>query len=153
MLLPAMAGEKRRLVLVGGKNGSLYVLDCERIGKYQPTNNSHAVQVIRFRNGVYGAPAYWNGHVYLLAAEDCVSAFAVGKGRISDRPDTMELKDSATRGAPRGAPPAISANGNRDGILWLIETKTWNGPNRPAILRAYDASNVAKELYHSEQNI
>jgi hypothetical protein len=51
-----------------------------------------------------------------------------------------------------GATPAISADGTGNGIVWLIETKTWNGADRPAILRAYDAANVARELYNSEQN-
>jgi hypothetical protein len=51
-----------------------------------------------------------------------------------------------------GATPAISADGNRNGIVWLIETKTWNGRDKPAVLRAYDASNVARQLYNSEQN-
>jgi len=50
-----------------------------------------------------------------------------------------------------GATPAISANGTRNGIVWLIETKAWNGGDRPAVLHAYDALNVAHELYNTEQ--
>ena len=51
-----------------------------------------------------------------------------------------------------GATPAISANGRRNGIVWLIETKAWNGADRPAVLHAYNAANVAEEIYNSEQN-
>lgn len=51
-----------------------------------------------------------------------------------------------------GATPAISANGSSGGIVWVIETKAWNGADRPAVLHAYDAANVARELYNSEQN-
>ncbi|MBZ5620660.1 MAG: hypothetical protein LAQ69_18335 [Acidobacteriia bacterium] len=51
-----------------------------------------------------------------------------------------------------GATPAISANGTRNGIVWLIDTKTWNGADRPAVLHAFDASNVTRELYNTEQN-
>ena len=36
--------------------------------------------------------------------------------------------------------------------MWLIETKPWNGADKPAVLHAYDAANVARELYNSEQN-
>ena len=33
----------------------------------------------------------------------------------------------------------------------MIEPKGWRSPDRPAVLRAYDAANVARELYTSEQ--
>jgi hypothetical protein len=48
--------------------------------------------------------------------------------------------------------PAISADGNKDGIVWILSTKVGDGPDRPAILFAYDAANVAHELYNSTQN-
>jgi hypothetical protein len=57
----------------------------------------------------------------------------------------------AQRFVNSGATPAISANGTRNGIVWLIDTKAWNGADRPAVLHAYDAANVAHELWHSEQ--
>jgi hypothetical protein len=36
--------------------------------------------------------------------------------------------------------------------VWVVETKTWNGGDRPAVLHAYDATNVGSELYSSETN-
>ena len=53
-----------------------------------------------------------------------------------------------------GAGPVVSANGTRDGIVWLIETKVWNAytSTKASVLHAYEASNVAHELYNSEQN-
>jgi hypothetical protein len=148
ILLPRQPGEKRSLVLIGGKDGHLYVLDRDRLGKYQPTGNINAVQVIPFRDGIYAAPSYWNGRVYVLASKDYLSSFPVTKGKLADKPDGLGTQ----RFANPGATPAISANGNRDGIVWLIETKTWDGADRPAVLHAYDAANVAHELYNSEQN-
>ncbi|HMC59661.1 MAG TPA: hypothetical protein VKJ01_10750, partial [Candidatus Solibacter sp.] len=111
-------------------------------------SNSHAVQVIRFRDGVYAAPAYWNGHVYVLASKDYLSDFSLGMGRLSDRPVAM----STQRFGNPGATPAISANGARNGIVWLLDSKAWNGADRPAVLHAYDAANVAHELYNTGQN-
>jgi len=147
ILVPGQPGEHRRLVLIGGKDGTLYALDTGQLGKLQDTGNSHAMPAIRFRGGIYAAPAYWNGHVYVLASNDYLSAFAVNKGKLSERPDAM----SDQRFLDSGATPAISANGTRNGIVWLIDTKTWNGSDRPAVLHAYDAANVARELYNSEQ--
>jgi hypothetical protein len=148
LLVPRQPGESRRLVLVGGKDGDLYVLDRNDLGKHRPYGNSPAVQVIRFRDGIYAAPAYWNGHVYVLASEDSLSAFPVSKGKLAEKPDAVGTQ----RFGNAGATPAISANGTRNGIVWLVESKTWNGADRPAILHAYDASNVAHELYNTEQN-
>jgi hypothetical protein len=146
LLIPPQPGAPSGLVLVGGKDGNLYVLDRGHLGKYQESNNSHAVQVIRFRDGIYSAPAYWNGHVYILASGDYLSALALDHGKLSGK--VM----GAQRFHNSGATPAISANGTSNGIVWLIESKTWNGADRPAILHAYDAANIARELYNSEQN-
>lgn len=148
MLLPNQPGNHPHLLLVAGKDGVLYVLDRDHMGKYQPGGNSHALQVFHFRGGSYAAPAYWNKHVYFLASDDYLSDFALEGGRLSNKPVAM---GNQRFGNP-GATPAISANGTRDGIVWLIDTKAWNASDRPAVLHAYDASNVAHELYNTEQD-
>jgi hypothetical protein len=147
ILLPPQPGDTRRLLLLGGKDGALYVLDRGRLGKYQVGTNN-AAQVIRFRGGIYSAPAFWNGRVYMLASNDYLMAFPVHRGKLADKPDSI----GAQRFGNPGATPAVSADGKRNGIVWLIETKAWNGADRPAVLHAYDAANVARELWHSEQN-
>ena len=43
---------------------------------------------------------------------------------------------------------AISANGTANGILWAVEFK---GTISPGVLHAYDPSNLATELYNSDQ--
>ena len=132
-----------RLLLVGGKEGVLYVLDRDRLGKTQP------LQTYKFRGGIYSAPGYWNGHVFILASEDYLSDFSLENSHLSGRPVALSEK----RFGNPGATPAISANGDRNGIVWLIESKVWNDfSDRTAVLHAYDAANVARELYNSEQN-
>jgi hypothetical protein len=39
----------------------------------------------------------------------------------------------------------VSANGNANGIVWAHEN------SNPAVLHAYDAANLASELYNSNQ--
>ena len=54
-----------------------------------------------------------------------------------------------------GATPSISANGKTNGIVWAIERTQWLNASistEPAILHAYDARNVAVELYSSTTN-
>jgi hypothetical protein len=147
MLLPAQPDDPRRMVLIGGKDGTLYVLDRERLGKFQ-ASGGNAAQALHFSDGIYSAPTYWNGRVYMLASKDAVKSFAVRQGKLGERPDAT----GAQRFGNPGATPAISADGARNGIVWVIESKAWNGADRPAVLHAYDAANVARELWNSEQN-
>lgn len=142
VLVPIAGG--RRLVLVAGKDGRLQVLDSDRLEK-------GAVQVLPVGRGVYAAPAYWNGHVFISASEDELHDFAVVKGQLSDRPVA-----SGTQRFPNpGSAPVVSANGTRNAIVWLIETKVWNDYTQAkhSVLHAYYATNVAREIYTSEQNI
>jgi hypothetical protein len=147
MLLPAQPDDPRRMVLIGGKDGTLYVLDRARLGKFQ-ASGGNAAQALHFSDGIYSAPTYWNGRVYMLASKDAVKSFAVRQGKLGERPDAT----GAQRFGNPGATPAISADGARNGIVWVIESKAWNGADRPAVLHAYDAANVARELWNSEQN-
>ena len=43
---------------------------------------------------------------------------------------------------------AISANGDTNGILWTLQS---NGSSSRGVLHAYDATNLANELYNSNQ--
>ena len=146
--LSSQSGEHPHLLLIAGKSGILYVLDRDRLGKIQPASDSQAVQVFHLRGGAYSAPAYWNGHVYFLARGDYLLDFAVQRGRLSGRPAVI----GEQRFENPGATPTVSANGTRNAIVWLIETKVWNGRDQPAVLHAYDALNVAHELYSSKLN-
>jgi hypothetical protein len=144
MLLPGT-----RLLLTGGKNGVLYVLDHDHMGQYQSGGNSHAIETLRLGQGIYSAPAYWNGHIYIIASDDFLSDFVVYHGRLPAQP--------TARGGYRfpnpGATPAVSADGTKNGIVWALETRVWNDfGKRPAVLHAWDATDMGHELYSSGQN-
>ena len=144
LLLPLQPGPHPRQVLIGGKNGFLYVLDRDHLGHRQTAAANPLIQVLHFAGGIYSAPACWNGHVYVQASNDRLSDFVLNRGQLPDHPSFTAAQ---TLGNP-GATPVVSANGTRNGIVWLIETKAWNDfTDRPAVLHAYDAANVAHELY------
>ena len=137
------------LLLVAGKGATIYVIDRERMGKYQPQKDIHAVQTLQAAGtGAFGAPAYWNRHVYFQCSQDVLKDFAVENGQLSRTP----VARGAVRFIDPGATPGVSANGMKNGIVWVLESKGWRSPDRPAVLHAFEAANVARELYNSEQN-
>src|ERR1700722_5293314 len=144
MLLPDQPGAHPHLAVVEGKGGVLYLVDRDHLGHWQSANNSHAVQTMAVPDGVFGSMAYWNHYVYVLSDGDALRQFAVVDGKLSPR------AASGVRGV--SATPTLSANGLNDGIVWLLRSKVWNAPDQPAALYAYDATNVAHELYNSGQN-
>jgi hypothetical protein len=130
-------------LLIAGKESPLYVLDRRNLKAGKP-------QTIDVRGGMYATPAYWNGHVFFAATNDTLKDFKLAQGQLAAEPAAAGTQ----RFANPGAGPVVSANGTRDAIVWLIETKVWNdyASTKPSVLRAYDAANVARELYNSEQN-
>jgi hypothetical protein len=144
VLLPAQPGAHPHLALVEGKGGILYLVNRDHMGHWQPDNDSHAVQTLAVPSGVFGAVAYWNHYVYVLSDGDKLRQFAVTGGKLSPRAESGMSGVSAT--------PTVSANGLSNGIVWLLRSKTWNGSDQPAELYAYDAANVAHELYDTGQS-
>jgi hypothetical protein len=50
-----------------------------------------------------------------------------------------------------GTTPVVSSNGTHNGIVWVVQSDSANLA-KPATLRAYDATNIATELYNSGLN-
>ena len=148
VLLPGpLTGPPSGLVF-GGKAGVLYVIDPKQMGGLQVDPRNAAAETIRLSTGIYSAPAYWNGHLYYYAEGDALKDFVVNNGKLSITPAFRSTRKSKFSGGT----PTVSADGTINGIVWLIETKAWNGTRGRAILRAYDALNVSRELYCSDQN-
>ena len=145
LLLPAMqdsGGTTRHLAVGAGKDQTIYVVDRDNMGKFDPSTD-HIWQEIP--NGLGGSefamPAYFNGTVYYGSVGDVIRAFSVSNAMLSTTPTSMSAHNF---GYP-GATPSISANGTNNGIVWVAE----NGS--PAGLYAYDAGNLGHELYDSNQ--
>jgi hypothetical protein len=146
VLLPDQHGKYPHLAVVGGKAPLLYVIDRDHMGKFQADSNSNVVQVIPMHGGIYGAAAYWNQNLYVLGNKDDLRSYQVNNGTVTFKASgNFSLQDHA-------ATPTVSANGNKDAIVWIVSSKGWNSPNRTAVLHAVDASDVSHELYNSEQN-
>ncbi len=124
-----------------GKEGRIYLLDRDNLGKLQSGSDSEIVQSIPGAvGGLFGNPAYFNETLYFCGSGDNLKAFPISNAQMSTAPAS---RSPEAFGYP-GCLPTISANGTSNGIVWIVD---------PAgALRAYDASNLATELYNSTQN-
>ena len=158
LLLPDLpAGPAHTQLLVEmGKEGTIYLIDRNNMGQYCSgcANDTQIVQEIPGATpGIWGSPAYWNGSVYWGGGghhgSDPLRAFSLNAnntGILSTSPTSKstQLFSFST------AAPAISANGNSNGILWILDNGTYKS-NCCQILYAYDATNLATMLYNSSQ--
>ena len=94
--------------------------------------------------GNFSSPVYWNGSVYFAPVAGPVQAFALSNGLLTTTPTS---KTAQTYNG-RGGTMAISANGSNNGILWTLQT---SGAGAPGTLHAYNATDLTKELYNSNQ--
>ena len=134
-----------------GKNGTIYLVDRDNMGRYNGSTDQIVQSIVNIftkvtgiEGGNFGSPVYFNGNVYFGPVSDNIQSFQLSNGLLSNSPTS---RTSASY-AQRGATMAVSANGNANGILWSLES---NGTTTPGVLHAYDAGNLANELYNSEQ--
>ncbi len=136
------SGTVRHLALGASKNSVIYVVNCDNIGKFD-SNADHIYQEIvgQIRGPMFAMPAYFNGTVYFGSIGDSIKAFMITNAALSGTPVSQTAN---TFGSP-GATPSVSANGASSGIVWAVENGTI------AVLHAYDAANLGRKLYNSNQ--
>jgi hypothetical protein len=84
VLLPDQPGPFPHLLLAGGKGGTLYVINRDQMGGYHADSDEHAAGTRHFgKHALFGAPAFWNGHVYVIAGGDVLQDLALRNGRLA----------------------------------------------------------------------
>lgn len=147
MVLPPLndsQGHSRALAVGAGKDLHIYVVDRNNLGKFNPNTNAiyqDLNQSLPGGVGVFSSPAWFNGKLYYGAVGDTLKAFAFANGMFGTTP----ASHSTTVFGYPGTTPSISANGTSNGIVWAAE----NGST--AVLHAYDATDLSKEFYNSNQ--
>lgn len=146
LLLPNADTKPKQLILGTGKDGILYLLDRTNMGKFNSSNNNQIIEYIPgvAAHGLWGKPAYWNSEVYLWGLGDVLKAFRLDRALLSLAPVAQATEISAYPSPT----PAVSSNANTNGIVWTVKTAFWK-TGGPAVLEAYDAANVSRQLYTS----
>jgi hypothetical protein len=152
LLLSPPTGPYRHLVITGGKDGTLYLLNADRLGGF---GDAQALQYFRISPlpAIFATPAFWNNTLFLAAVHQPMQAYAFDTSTDEFNPATATSRSPTSYGFP-GATPSVSASGaSSNGIVWAIDNTNACMPRSPgcgpAVLRAYDATNIAKEIWNS----
>lgn len=163
-------------IIGGGKEGVLYVLSQNDMGKHKSSpdapncQNTNAIQHFQafevhthggkaHYGNIHGSPVYWKGpdaeRIYVWGENSTLKSYLFKQGKLQD---IANPKKSAYR-PPDGMPGgmlALSANGNKkgSGILWAVvpldgDANEFRGVK--GILLALDAQDVSRTLWTSEQ--
>jgi len=152
VLLPDEAGSAahRHLIVGAGKSGKIYLVDRDAMGRFNSLNDAQIVQTVSGTiGGAFSTPAYFNHRLYYQAVGDHLKILSISNATLS----ASALSQSPrTIGFP-GATPSISANGTNNAIAWVLDNGavTSGTPSGPAVLHAFNAYNLAQELYNSSQ--
>lgn len=146
----------QHLVIGGGKEGNMFLLNRDNMGGYGGNftpNDSNAVQKFSIGSGIFSTASFFNNGLYVAGIGASLQVFAFNT-------TTGQFNPSSTSQSPTsfgfpGATPSISALGTANAIVWAIDNSqyctggsAWCGP---AVLHAYDATNLATELWNSSQ--
>jgi hypothetical protein len=149
----AMLVPGTHLVIGGGKQGVLYAIDTTHFGHL---GDEHAVQHFQATGSHLHSIVYWhsakNGDLlYLWGQRDHARAYRFADGRFQENP--FMIRPEKNEGHP-GAMLSLSANGEKDGILWAAihaSGDSWH-ESRPGVLHAYAADDINHELWNSLEN-
>jgi hypothetical protein len=136
-------GQVHHLAVGAGKDTNIYVVNRDNMGKFNPNNDSAIYQEIDgvLPGGVWSSPAYFNNTVYYGDEADNLKAFGIANAKLTTSPTSH----TANVFPYPGTTPTISANINSNGIVWAVAN------SNPAVLYAFDATNLASKLYDSNQ--
>lgn len=149
LLLPDQSGSHPHELVQVGKGGTIYNVDRDQMTAanqhYCSPNCTSDPQIVQelvggTPEGLWGIPAYWNDTAFVWGQFDVLRAYSLGSGLLSASPTSTSTFSS---GFP-GPTPSVSSNGTSNGIVWAIDTVQ-------SVLHAFNATNLATELYDSSQ--
>jgi hypothetical protein len=155
VLLPDQTSGPAHLLVTGGKEGRLYLLNRDAMGGYCASCTTTDTNILQsFTAGSdYSTPAFWQNGLYFAGLSTPLMRFAFNPS--SGTFDTSPSSQSSNTFSFPTATPSISSQGSSNGIAWVIDSSQYGVTSSygqgPAVLHAYDATNLANELWNSGQ--
>ena len=156
VVLPDQTTSPTHLLLAAGKEGRVYLLDRDAMGFFcTPSpclSDTNTVQNFAV-SMIWGTPAFWQNRMYYGGTGDHLTAFDfnASTGRFTTTPSSQS---SSTYQFP-GSTPSVSSQGTSGGVVWAADVSQYGVPSSfgsgPAVLHAYDATNLGTELWNSSQ--
>jgi hypothetical protein len=146
-------GAHPNLLIGGGKQGVLYVLDRTKLGNNHPSDNNQIVQTLAVTGGTFSTPAFWQNTLFHFGSGTSGKAYAQDSS-TSTFNASWSSETSASFNFP-GATPSVSSNGSSNGIVWVIDSSDYGTRDHkrlvagPAVLYAFAANNLGTELWNS----
>jgi hypothetical protein len=149
--LPDRQGATRNFAVGAGKDQNIYVVDTANMGKFHPNSNNMYQEITGALSaggqaGAFSTPAFFDDRLYYAGSNDFLKSFQFSNGQFTKTPVSQS---SMTFSFP-GASPSISSNGSLNGIVWAVNSPM-AAPPVPAVLRAFDSTDLSNELYNSNQ--
>jgi hypothetical protein len=166
------------LIVGGGKEGKLYVLDPNSLGHFcskcgDPAGDTQVIQWFQAAgtkkgnqnpptpaqglHHIHGSPVFWRmrvggARIYVWGEADWLRAFRFNGPRFAPAPVDISVVTTPARSMPGGM-LTLTANGDQDGtgIVWASHPISDDANQRtvPGMVRAMDAGNLSRELWNS----
>jgi len=151
------------MIAGGSKQGVIYVVDRTNMGKYNSSGCNCDNQIVQsldvFNGQLQGSLAYWDsntgGYLFGCTANDHLKAFKRNGNSFGTSPSSQSTFLSPGGDMPGGI-LSVTSNGTNTGtgIVWCNVPLSGdsNLVNIQGVLRAFDATDLSKELWNSNQN-
>jgi hypothetical protein len=163
VVLPDQPSAPTHLLVAAGKQGQVYLLNRDAMGAYCngcPSDTNVWQSFAAFQNfgSFWGSPAFWQNHLYLGGTQeppgpgDRLKVFDFDPSTHSFA--TTPSSQSGTVYGYTGSIPSVSSQGASGGIVWSPDISAYGVPapaQGPAVLHAFDATNLGTELWNSSQ--
>jgi hypothetical protein len=148
VVLNLTSGTLQHLVIGGGKDGSLYLLNGDKMGG---SGDSNAWQHFNIGNGIFATGAFWNNTFYIAGIHAPLVSYSFNSSTNLFN-TSIASQSSSSYGFP-GASPSVSSAGSSNGVVWALDNTNYctnQSPGcGPAVLHVYDATNLGTDLWNS----
>ena len=148
VVLNLASGTLKHLVIGGGKDGTLYLLNGDNMGGL---GDSNARQYFNVGTGIFATGAFWNNNFYIAPINAPLISYSFNSA--TNLFNTANPTQSSSSYGLRGATPSVSSTGSSNGIVWALDNSNYCTPHSPgcgpAVLHAYNATTLSSDLWNS----